>query len=196
VGADGNCHSSGPQKVASNFKLRNVKFDDQYLYASTNPMYSQLRTTRSPDDTSLFNLYRLPGKLFQTKVLGANVSRNGGIDAYFLQPVKQPEYTVGLSDSYQVLGSQLAVDIFHMTHPHAADAAPFDPALMMMKTCTPRGHEDAVEFDIIPSSGVGGSAMYIHHGSWLVYGWAWSSPSDGGYWVPEPAFDFKPDYCS
>jgi len=187
VGADGVCHHSEARLVASNFRLRNVKFRDQYLFAPKNFFEEQLRTTVNvgmfPD---LWNLYQLPGLAFT----------NNQSLFYFLRPVAYPEYVVGVGQSVMsdagLPGSIYSALLLHLTSRRGPlNWLPYNPSLAMSSFCTPAGHADSVV--ISPLAGT--ASLYIHHLSWEVFGWVWSDPGEGGYWTPEPPLSVRFPAC-
>jgi len=197
AGADGLCYPTQGEIVASNFKLRNVKYNNQYMYIPSVFFEEQLRTTEFPGKyATSFNLWKVPGSSRLVE------------DMYYLQPVAYPEYTVGIGitkmwDPFLVstsgfvipipLGSLFPAYAYHMTTRHLlAKYQPFNPVMMMMDVCTPAAQPDAV----VLNGAMGKASLYIHHLSWEVFGWVWSDPGEGGYWVPDPPIDHTFRQCA
>merc|ERR1712232_996655 len=202
--------------MASNFRLRNVKWKDQYLYAARTWFMEQLRTTVYKGKyADTWNLYRVPGPTWtpygaQIGAMGdqGTISHGAGLgylingSRYILSPVEFPEFAAAIAnnkarlsipvggdknhdpDFYIKVGSMYAVDLYHLTHRHlAANRFPFDPSLIFNDICRPQNAPTATAIEI---NGMFGTASwYVHTASWLVYGWVWSDPSEGGYWEME-----------
>jgi len=188
-----------------------VQYKDQYMYAPRTFFMEQLRTTASKGVyADSWNLYRVPGHLWKP---GLSVGGYIGSDvAYLLSPVEFPEYAAGVASTKMQawiplggdsksnsgsgivipVGSMLVADLYHLTSRHGlANANPFNPASVMLTMCVPKGHPNAVEIN----GAVGQASFYVHHASWEVFGWVWSDPGEGGYWVPEPPLNFSVPAC-
>merc|ERR1712083_1189463 len=62
--------------------------------------------------------------------------------------------------------------------------APYDPSGLVVQICSLRKQGYPTEIMIGSSGGARTEWAYIHHGSWLVYGWDLSpDPGTGGYWT-------------
>jgi len=202
TGADGICRNISSYKlVGKNVRFRNVKFSDQYLYAPRTWFMEQIRTTDTAGQyADLWNVYKMPGKDYQY-----------GQEMFLLSPVEFPEYAAGVADTKMrawiplgdkkgadgngiviPVGSLFVVDLYHLTSRHLlANKYPFNIAYIMNNICRPNSHPNAVEIN----GALGRASWYIHHASWEVFGWVWSDPGEGGYWVPEPPLDVPLQIC-
>lgn len=214
VGSDGLCRAdvSSYKLVASNFRLKNFYWKDQYMYAPRTWFMEQLRTTTANSGyADLWNLYELPGPMWVPYGLSGAFKDTPG---YFLSPVEFPEYAAGIASTKMQayvptggggknnkgssggivipVGSMFVVDLYHLTSRHLlANTAPFNPAVVMNSLCRPAKYPEAIEIN----GGFGQASWYVHTASWEVFGWVWSDPQEGGYWVPDPPLNISLPTC-
>lgn len=201
VGADGVCRSNLQEYklVASNFRLRNNKWQDQYLYTPRTQFFEQLRVTEYKGKyADKWNLYEIPGPTWlpdfqQVMALGGSVNDiNWGFGyrvdepRYILSPAEYPEYAAAIANNDLRItlgvGSLYSVEVYHLSKRHLlADALPFNPSLIFNRLCRPPGSPAAVEIDGLYST----AAWYVHMASWKTYGWMWGDPKAGGHWQME-----------
>jgi len=197
TGADGLCYHnvSSYKLVGKNVRFKNVKYSDQSLYAARTWFMEQLRTTSSEGKyADLWNVYKMPGYdwLHQQEM-------------FLFSPVEFPEYAAGVASTKMAayiptggkgkdnsggvvvpVGSMFIVSLFHLTSRHLlANRYPFNIGYVMNTMCKPRSHPNAVEIN----GALGQASWYEHHASWEVFGWVWSDPREGGYWVADPPLD-------
>jgi len=168
TGADGKCYDSKYEMVADGFTLTNVKYKGQKMYMPATSMLDSVRTTAFPSSLNggkdRFVLYQLPGNL-------------SGHTGYFLSTQRFSDYVVALRAT-----TGTALSPFGAYEVGLADQ--FSVAKIAVRVCS-KGDGKVM---------IGGESIlgktewfYIHHLSWIVYGWGlFSSPGDGGVWQADP----------
>lgn len=186
VGASGNCYRdmAGYELVASNIKLRNVKYDG-YLYTPDTWFMSQLRIYDRGDTGSYsdkWNVYRVPGAAF-------------GKEFYIISPVKYPGYASGVGPNPDPLAfSPYRVIVASMS------STTQDPWGFFQQLCEPPLHPGAFEISNLQEGG-NGVKWYVHHGSWEVFGYLLGAVvsslkvGEGGEWMPEPPVNLSLPQC-
>lgn len=163
VGADSACHTQRNVRVAGGISLENVRFGGYYLRVPTTWGFTQLRVGTDLDDYAKFDLWEVPGTM-------------SGQKRYVIGPTQLPDNTLEFATSSSIIGSPWkAID----GKPGSWGSAPADPAHNFWTVCKVNGHVRLGDF-------TGAIWAYIHHGSWLAYGWnveVWRTPSDETEWI-------------
>merc|ERR1719362_2037371 len=87
--------------------------------------------------------------------------------------------------------ASIRVLLYHGGRRRLANKFPFNIAYVMNSLCRPNSHPEAVQIN----GALGTASWYIHHASWEVFGWVWSDPGEGGYWVPDSPLDDDIPVC-
>lgn len=196
---NGGCHKSENVLVATGIRLRNSRWPQYYLVAST--MDNKIHVANNgADPLAQFNLYQLPGQ-------GKHP------DGFLLVPATSPGYSVSIVHKYLChdLGGKSEAKHDQETnmtggackHTWNAQTQPLSPTY----TSHPSVKDAAVQLSKAPIETKNGVAitirgsgehvskyMFVHEGSWKVSSRA-DDPGNGGYWIPEPPLAFQlPDY--
>jgi len=167
-GADGKCYEGRYEQVADGFTLTNVKYSAQKMYMPASSPFDSVKTTAFPSSMNMgkdkFILHRLPG----------NVSGHTG---YFLSTQRFSDYVVALrATTGTALSPWGAYEV--------GLSKQFSVEKLAVRVCS-KGDGKVM---------IGGLNLlgqtewfYIHHLSWIVYGWGlFSNPGNGGVWQADP----------
>lgn len=184
VDASGNCdHAiSGYELVASNIRLRNVKYD-QYLYTPRTWFMKQLRVeSQAGKYADEWNVYRVPGTAF-------------GKEYYLFSPTEYPTYAAGVTaDRAPFQMSLTRVIVVDMSRNDQ------DPWGLFQYVCESTTHPGAWEISNFHDGG-NGVKWYVHRGSWEVFGYFFGAlvssakVGEGGEWMPDPPVSLNLPRC-
>jgi len=166
-GADGKCYQGRYKNVATGFTLTNAKYTGQMMYMPAAAPLNSIKTTAFPSSLNggkdKFTLYRLPGNL-------------SGHKAYFLSTVRYSEYTVSIQAT---MGTALSPFGAYEVGMAKAES----PQKLAVRVCS-KGDGSVM---MAGQSLVGTTEwFYIHHLSWIVYGYSFGDPGAGGVWKADP----------
>jgi len=166
-GADGSCYKGHYKPVALGFTLTNVKYTGQKMYMPASAPLNSIKTTAFPSSLNggkdKFTLYKLPGEL-------------AGHKAYFLSSVRYSEYTVSIQATAGTAVSPFGAYEVGMTKAES-------PPKIAVRVCS-KGDGKVM---IAGQSLIGTTEwFYIHHLSWIVYGYSFGNPGAGGVWQTDP----------
>lgn len=201
---NGGCHTSQNVLVATGIRLKNSRWPQYYLVAST--MDNEIHVANNgADPLAQFNLYQLPGQGKQP-------------EGFLLVPQTSPGYSVSIVHKY-LCNDLMARDARdHKEEEHDQETnmtgasckhswTAQTQALSPTYTSHPSVQDAAVQLSNAPVDTKNGVAMtirgigehvskymFVHEGSWKVSSRP-DDPGPGGYWIPEPALAFQlPDY--
>jgi len=169
TGADGKCYDSKYKKVADGFTLTNVKWPDQKMFMPGDALLDSVRTTGfsswANGGEDKFILYQLPGNM-------------SGHTGYFLSSWRFSGYVVSLRGT---TGTAVS--------PYGAYEVDLDNQFGVQKIAVRVCSMGDGKVKIGGESITGAMEwFYLHHFSWIVYGWGLlsSDPGDGGVWKVDP----------
>jgi len=168
-GVDGKCYEGPNKPVAAGFTLTNVKWPTQKMYMPATAPMNSMKTTSFPSNMNQgkdkFTLYRLHGNV-------SGLEHKG----YFLSTQAYPEYVVAVRATTGTAASPFGAYEVGLT-------LAFTPQRLALRVCS-KGHGKVM---------LGGQTLvgnmewlYIHHFSWIVYGYSFGDPGDGGVWTVDP----------
>jgi len=168
TGVDGNCYQKVYEPVGSaGFTLTNVKFPRQKMYMPATAPMDSIKTTMFPSSMNggkdRFNLYQLPGNM-------------SGHKGYFLNTIRFSDYVVAIRAT-----AGTAV------HPFGAYEVGFEkafsPQRLALRVCSKGGSKVMLGGNTL----VGNMEwLYVPHFTWIVYGYSFGDPGDGGVWKVDP----------
>lgn len=162
AGVDKTCHESNYEVVATGFTIYNAKYNWQHMYMPPISVLDSIKTSLSPPllQTDKWNLYKVPG---------------GKPQAYFLGSAGFSGWVANIQPT--------TLTAFSLFGAYGADLVKEgSPEWYAVRVCSLGdgkvkigSYKEPVEW------------FYIHHGSWIVYGWGLTNdPGEGGHWVPTP----------
>lgn len=166
-GVDGKCYEGPNKPVAAGFTLTNVKWPTQKMYMPATAPMDSIKTTMFPSSMNggkdRFNLYQLPGNM-------------SGHKGYFLNTIRFSDYVVAIRAT-----AGTAV------HPFGAYEVGFEkafsPQRLALRVCSKGGSKVMLGGNTL----VGNMEwLYVPHFTWIVYGYSFGDPGDGGVWKVDP----------
>merc|ERR1711879_8166 len=107
-----------------------------------------------------------------------------GKQMYYVASKRWPSWIISMRSTAATAFSPFGLFALDLDH----EAMPWEPQGLLVHICQMKeaGFTDAIQIMSPGTLSTAGlvSKAYIHHGSWLVYGWEITSdPGTGGYWT-------------